>query len=168
MPASCFPDPGAATWSGASVLFADVAGSAKLYAKLGDAEAAYAVERCVKRMERSVEGFRGRVVKLAGGELMAVFAGPEDVVHAAGDMLQRIDDLPPVSGVKLPFASAFIMGRRPREGASSPATPSGGRRASPAGARAGQALTGGDTVARLPELLQLSMRALEPGSDRKR
>lgn len=151
-----------------SVLFADVAGSAKLYAKLGDAEAAYAVERCVKRMERSVEGFRGRVVKLAGGELMAVFAGPEDAVHAAGDMLQRIDDLPPVSGVKLAVRLGFHHGPAAEEGGELTGDAVGLAARLAGLARAGQALTGGDTVARLPELLQLSMRALEPGSDREK
>ncbi|HYO26771.1 MAG TPA: hypothetical protein VER68_00740, partial [Azonexus sp.] len=39
-----------------TVLFADVSGSARLFERLGDTEAAYAVERCVKRMERSIAG----------------------------------------------------------------------------------------------------------------
>ena len=38
------------------VLFADVSGSARLFERLGDTEASYAVERCVKRMERSIAG----------------------------------------------------------------------------------------------------------------
>ena len=48
-------------------------GSTRLYEKLGDTEALRAVERCIKRMERAVEAFRGKVVKTIGDEVMAVF-----------------------------------------------------------------------------------------------
>lgn len=83
------------------VLFADISGSSRLYEKLGDTEALRAVERCLNRIERTTVAHKGRVIKTLGDELMAVFDSAEAAVLAAGDMHQRIDALPPVSGVSL-------------------------------------------------------------------
>ena len=93
-----------------SVLCADVAGSARLHERLGDAEALRAVDRCMKRMERAIEGFSGRVVKSVGGELMAVFDSADEACQAAVDMQHRVEDLPPVSGVKLAIRVGFSYG----------------------------------------------------------
>ncbi len=93
-----------------SVLFAEVSGSARLHEKLGDAEALRAVDRCLKRMERGVEGFGGRIVKTAGGELMAVFGLPDDASQSAIEMQHRVAALPPVSGVKLAIRVGFSHG----------------------------------------------------------
>lgn len=83
------------------VMFADVSGSAGLFERLGDTEAMHAVERCLKRMKRSIDGYRGRTVQIVGDELLAVYETAEDACQAAIDMQQRIADLPPVSGLKL-------------------------------------------------------------------
>jgi hypothetical protein len=83
------------------VMFADVSGSAGLFERLGDTEAMHAVERCLKRMNRSIDGYRGRSVQIVGDELLATFESAEDACQAAIDMQQRIADLPPVSGLKL-------------------------------------------------------------------
>ncbi|PKO87792.1 MAG: adenylate/guanylate cyclase domain-containing protein [Betaproteobacteria bacterium HGW-Betaproteobacteria-12] len=83
------------------VMFADVSGSAGLFERLGDTEAMHAVERCLKRMKRSIDGYRGRTIQIVGDELLAVYETAEDACQAAIDMQQRIADLPPVSGLKL-------------------------------------------------------------------
>lgn len=83
------------------VMFADISGSAQLFERLGDTEAMYAIERCLKRMGRSIESYRGRTEQIVGDELLASFETAEDACHAAIDMQQRIADLPPVSGLKL-------------------------------------------------------------------
>jgi class 3 adenylate cyclase len=83
------------------VMFADVSGSAGLFERLGDTEAMHAVERCLKRMKRSIDGYRGRTIQTVGDELLATFDSAEDGCQAAIDMQQRIADLPPVSGLKL-------------------------------------------------------------------
>lgn len=93
-----------------AVLFADVSGSTKLYEKLGDTEALRAVDRCIKRMERAIEGFRGRLVKTIGDEVMATFETAEDAFQASIEMQQRVSDLPPVSGVKLAIRVGFHFG----------------------------------------------------------
>lgn len=83
------------------VMFADVSGSTALFERLGDKEAMHAVERCLKRMNRSIDGYKGRTVNTVGDELLATFDLAEDACQAAIDMQQRIADLPPVSGLKL-------------------------------------------------------------------
>ena len=84
-----------------TILFADVSGSARLYECLEDSEAARAVERCIKRIERSINGYQGRKLQVAGDELQALFDSPEDACLAAIDMQLRVADIPPISGLKL-------------------------------------------------------------------
>lgn len=93
-----------------SVLFADVSGSARLYEKLGSTEALHAVDRCLKRMERAIEGFRGRIVKTVGDEMLSLFDSADDAFQAAVEMQQRVIDLPPASGVKLAIRVGFHHG----------------------------------------------------------
>lgn len=83
------------------VLCADIPGSARLFERLPEGEALYAQERCLKRIERVVAGFAGRLLRSSGNELVASFENGEVACQAAVDMQQRVEDLPPVSGVKL-------------------------------------------------------------------
>jgi len=94
----------------AAVLVADVSGNVRLHEKLSGGEALRAVDRCLKRMERAVEGFSGRLVKVVGDELMAVFDTVDEAFQAAVEMHERVADLPPVSGVKLAIRVGFSYG----------------------------------------------------------
>ncbi len=80
------------------MMVADVTGSASLHQRLDEQEAERAIERCVKRMTRSIEASSGHLLKVAGDELLASFATVEEACQAALDMQERIADLPPVSG----------------------------------------------------------------------
>lgn len=144
-----------------SILFADVSGSTRLYEKLGDTEALRAVDRCLKRMERAIEGFRGRIVKNIGDEVMAVFGKADDAFQAAIEMQQRISDLPPVSGVKLAIRVGFHHGQVIEEGGDvfGDSVNTAARLAGLA--KAGQVLISGQTQALLSPLLQLSTRDLD-------
>lgn len=102
------------------VMFADVAGSAELFEKLGDMEAMHAIERCLKRMKRSVDGYRGRTMQVFGDEMLALFEAPEDASNAAIDMQHRIADLPPVSGLKLTIRIGLHYGPVVEEGDNAP------------------------------------------------
>jgi len=145
-----------------SILFAGVSGSSRLYEKLGETEALHAVDRCLKRMERGVDGFRGRIVKTVGDELMAVFPTADDALQAAGEMQQRVGDLPPVSGVKLAIRVGFHHGAVREEGGEVLGE-SVSTAAHLAGlAKAGQVLTSAATQAVLSPLQQLSTRDLDP------
>ncbi len=92
------------------VLFADVSGSTRLYEKLGDAEALRAVERCLNRIRRVVEGHGGKVVKTIGDEVMSTFPSADGGILAACEMQHRVTDLPPVSGVKLAIRVGLHFG----------------------------------------------------------
>ncbi len=93
-----------------SVLLGDQARSPRLPHKLDDGEAARAVERCRKRMERVVEVFGGRRVDAAGDRLTAVFAHADQAFQAALAMRQRVADLPPVAGIKLTVRGGLAYG----------------------------------------------------------
>ncbi len=84
-----------------SIMFADVSGSARLFERLAEKEAAHAVEQCVKRMELSITSHHGRTLQVSGDELQALFDNPEDAYLAAIDMQLRVSELPPVSGLRL-------------------------------------------------------------------
>lgn len=92
------------------VMFADVSDSARLFERLGDTEAAYAVERCLKRMERAIAGYGGRTVDVSGDGLLALFEAAEKACCAAVDMQSRVAKLPPVSGLKLTIRIGLHIG----------------------------------------------------------
>ena len=92
------------------ILFADVAGSTRLYEKLGDAEAKHAVERCLKRVSMAVEAFGGRVVKTIGDAVLADFPDAELALQAACQMQQRVKNLPPAAGMPLAIRVGFHTG----------------------------------------------------------
>ena len=58
----------------AAVLFADIAGSTRLYETLGDAVALTMIGRCLDVIREVCEERDGRVIKTIGDEIMALFA----------------------------------------------------------------------------------------------
>jgi len=89
------------------IMVADISGSASLHQRLNAQEAERAIDRCIKRMNRSVEGYQGKLLQTAGDEILAVFPSAELACHSAIDMHQRVADLPPVSGHKLAIRVAL-------------------------------------------------------------
>ncbi|MCX8145350.1 MAG: FHA domain-containing protein [Azovibrio sp.] len=84
-----------------TIVRGEIIGGVRLAGRLGEAEAAHAVERCLKRVERVVDGFRGRLLHAGTGQIGAAFPTPEEASLAAIEMQRRVADLPPASGVKL-------------------------------------------------------------------
>lgn len=144
-----------------AVLFADVSGSTKLYERLGDSEALRAVDRCIKRMERAIDGFRGRMVKTIGDEVMATFETAEAAFQAAVEMQQRVTDLPPVSGVKLTIRVGFHYGHAIEENNDIFGDTVNTAARIVGLAKAEQILTSKQTIDELPNLLKESTRDLE-------
>lgn len=143
------------------VLFADVSGSARLFQRLGDTEAVHAVERCLKRMNRSIEGYQGRTVKVAGDELLATFNSAEEACQAAIDMQQRIADLPPVSGLKLTIRIGLHAGDTIEDASGQIAGDVVTTTARIVGlARRDQILASADLIAELPQYSSISSRAM--------
>lgn len=143
------------------VLFADVAGSTRLYERLGDAEALRAVERCLNRVERVITGYKGRVIKTIGDEIMAAFDSAEEGMQAACDMQQRVEDLPPISGVKLSIRVGFHFGPaiEDKNDVFGDTVNVAARMTSLA--KGGQIITTGEAIAALPALLRQSSREID-------
>jgi class 3 adenylate cyclase len=143
------------------VLFADVCGSTRLYEKLGDSEALHAVDRCITRMERATAIYEGRVVKTIGDEVMAIFPSADAAFQAACEMQQRIDALPPVSGLKLTIRVGFHYGSA-LEGNNDVFGDTVNVAARIVGlAKGGQITTTGETVEQLSALLRQATRELD-------
>jgi adenylate cyclase len=96
--------------SNLAVLFADVAGSTRLYETVGDAEALATIGRCLALVRVACEGYGGRVVKTIGDEVMAVFPSADQATEAAAEMQARIGELPPAGSVRLAIRVGFHFG----------------------------------------------------------
>ena len=93
-----------------AVLFADVAGSTKLYEALGDAEAKVLIDEALIGMKVITQRHRGRVVKTIGDELMCVFPDAERGFMAATDMQTLVNALVVTKGVKRMIRVGFHAG----------------------------------------------------------
>ena len=92
------------------VLFADVAGSTKLYDCLGDAQAKAMVDECIAIMRAVVAQYGGRVIKTIGDEVMCVLPNADAGLLAATDMQTKIDALAEVCGTKRAIRVGFHFG----------------------------------------------------------
>lgn len=93
-----------------AVLFADIAGSTKLYDTLGDTLAKQMVDECIALMRGIVAQYGGRVVKTIGDEVMCVLPDADSGCLAATDMQIKITELPAVSNVKRAIRAGFHAG----------------------------------------------------------
>jgi class 3 adenylate cyclase len=73
-----------------TVLFADICGSTRLYAALGDAPARGLVASGLDLVAAVLPRFDGRLVKTLGDEVMCVFPDPDRGVLAAAEMQMRV------------------------------------------------------------------------------
>jgi adenylate cyclase len=93
-----------------AILFADIAGSTRIYESLGDDVAHRIVREMLRRAGLAVEAKDGTVVKTIGDELMAAFASADDAVAAAIDVQRGIDDAPPITTKAGPMRLSFRIG----------------------------------------------------------
>lgn len=143
-----------------AVLFADIAGSTKLYETLGDVQAKIMIDEALAAMRAITERCQGRVVKTIGDELMCVFASAERGFLAATDMQNGINDLPVVNNAKRMIRVGFHAGPVVEEGGDV-----FGDTVNIAARMAGlakgmQIMTTRSTVDALPPTLQASTRAI--------
>lgn len=93
-----------------AVLFADIAGSTKLYDTFGDTQAKLMVDECISIMRAIVAQYGGRVIKTIGDEVMCVLPDADSGCLAATDMQLKIMALPVMSGVKRSIRVGFHYG----------------------------------------------------------
>jgi len=93
-----------------AVLFADVAGSTRLYDTVGDSLAMSAIGNCLEIFRDRTEATGGRVIKTIGDEVMSSFASADAAARAALQIQLRVDALEPVSGNKLGVRIGFHYG----------------------------------------------------------
>src|SRR5436190_1709561 len=94
----------------ATVLFADVSGSTKLYETAGDAVAHAAIEKCVNLMRERTVAAKGRVIKTIGDEVMSAFPTADNAADAAIEMQSAISELPPVGKPKNAKLRLIVQG----------------------------------------------------------
>ncbi len=93
-----------------AVLFADIAGSTKLYDTLGDTQAKAMIDECIALMRGITNQYGGRVIKTIGDEVMCVLPDADSGCLAATDMQLKISELPMVSGVQRAIRAGFHFG----------------------------------------------------------
>ncbi len=77
-----------------TVMFADIAGSTRLYDQLGDALAKNMVDSCIRLMGRIVVANRGGIVKTIGDEIMCRFDHPDAAARAAAAIQEAVSTVP--------------------------------------------------------------------------
>ena len=93
-----------------AVLFADIAGSTRLYDTLGDTQAKMLIDECIGIMRDIIGRYAGRVIKTIGDEVMCVLPDADSGHLAAADMQLKIAALPAVSDVKRAIRVGFHFG----------------------------------------------------------
>jgi adenylate cyclase len=99
-----------ATAAEVAILFADIAGSTRLYETLGDAQAKALIDECLDTMRTVIERHAGRVIKTIGDEIMCTFPDADRGHLAAIDMQLKVAGLPIVSGLKRSIRIGFHAG----------------------------------------------------------
>ena len=93
-----------------ATLFADIAGSTRLYERYGDQAAHAAVQACLAQLQQVAAEYDGRTVKTIGDELMAVFPDAERAALAAAEMQWRVEELAPLENERIEIRVAFHYG----------------------------------------------------------
>jgi adenylate cyclase len=146
----------------ATVLFAGVTGSTKLYETAGDARATEVIRACINAVCSAAEASGGRVVKTIGDEVMAVFPTANAAAAAATAMHVAVEALPPIAGLKLGVRIGFQAGTViERDNDVFGDAVNLASRLVKQAVKA-QILTSEETVAQLSSLVRSSVRALYP------
>jgi|GEM_PF-5318202 len=70
-------------------------------AKLGPIEGTQALKRCMRRLQRELESYHGKIGDDSGWSISATLSDAETAIQAARSMCQRIEQLPPVAGMRI-------------------------------------------------------------------
>ncbi|NOR51816.1 MAG: FHA domain-containing protein [Gammaproteobacteria bacterium] len=84
-----------------AVMFADVAGSTRLYENYGDEKANSAISACVEKMAEITSQYKGIVIKTIGDEIMCRFDTASQAVNAACGIHEAMELPSGPDGIKL-------------------------------------------------------------------
>lgn len=158
----------AATAEESTVLFADVAGSTRLYEQFGDTEALRRVGNCLTAAREAAETYQGEVVKTIGDEIMCVFPDSGAALLAACAMQSAVRALPPVNDMPMALRIGFHAGPVIRRDGDAFGDTVNVAARIVALASAGQILVGDAACGSLPAYLKYGVRALGHASLRGR
>jgi hypothetical protein len=92
-----------------TIVRGEIVGGVRLASRLGVKESEHTIARCLKRLERSSEGFRGRILGAPqNGRVSFVFPSSEEACLAAIEMQRRAVDIPSVAGIKISIRIALL------------------------------------------------------------
>lgn len=74
-----------------AIMFADIAGSTKLYETIGDAKAREITSRCIELLSTITKRHGGRVVKTIGDEVMCTFPTADSAAEASVQMQEEVE-----------------------------------------------------------------------------
>ncbi|MEO8485305.1 MAG: adenylate/guanylate cyclase domain-containing protein [Betaproteobacteria bacterium] len=94
----------------AAILFADIAGSTKLYETLGDAEALATIAHALDVIRQVCEEHGGRIVKTIGDEAMAIFPNAANAAYASITMQTQVSGMKTSRGAPLAIHAGFHYG----------------------------------------------------------
>ncbi|MEN9215239.1 MAG: adenylate/guanylate cyclase domain-containing protein [Gloeomargarita sp. DG02_5_bins_242] len=99
--------------SEATILFADISGSTRLYETLGNEAALALVSDCLQRLQSVGKKYQGQLVKTIGDEIMLRFPNPSLAAQAAFEMQDQMAQFflnrKVVSGLKVGFNHGAIL-----------------------------------------------------------
>jgi len=93
-----------------AVLFADIAGSTRLYEQLGDAQALATIGRCLALVQDASRGHGGRAIKTIGDEVMVVFPTADEAAAAAAEIQHQMSALARTDNLRVAFRVGFHFG----------------------------------------------------------
>ena len=93
-----------------AIMFADIAGSTKLYETIGDAKAREVTSRCIALLSRLTEEHQGRVIKTIGDEVMCTFPSADDAAEASVRMQEEVEGQAHELGLQLHIRVGFHFG----------------------------------------------------------
>ncbi|MBF0143196.1 MAG: FHA domain-containing protein [Magnetococcales bacterium] len=143
-----------------AILFADIAGSTRLYEKHGDARAREVTSRCIDLLARMTKENLGRVVKTIGDEVMCTFPTADNAGDAAVRMQEEVEAQAMDMGLQLQIRVGFHYGEVIQEGGDvfGDAVNLAARMA--AQAKADQIITTGETVEAMNPIHRAASRVL--------
>ena len=91
-----------------SILFADIAGSSKIYELLGDDQARRLIMDLLNDLADVARKYSGEFLRTYGDEMMCAFRSADDAVEAAANMHQVVEARPPVKWGQVESIGLYI------------------------------------------------------------